>query len=38
MIVSMIGRMHHEVVDCPDPTALAGFYSALRGLPVRIVP
>jgi catechol 2,3-dioxygenase-like lactoylglutathione lyase family enzyme len=34
MIVSMIGRMHHVVVDCPDPDALAGFYSALLGLPV----
>ena len=34
MIVSMIGRMHHVVVDCPDPAALAGFYSALLGLPV----
>jgi catechol 2,3-dioxygenase-like lactoylglutathione lyase family enzyme len=30
----MIGRMHHVVVDCPDPDALAGFYSALLGLPV----
>ncbi len=34
MIVSMIGRMHHVVVDCPYPAALAGFYSALPGLPV----
>lgn len=34
MIVTMIGRMHHVVVDCPDPSALAGFYSALLGLPV----
>ncbi len=31
---SMIGRMHHVVVDCPDPAAVAGFYSALLGLPV----
>jgi catechol 2,3-dioxygenase-like lactoylglutathione lyase family enzyme len=30
----MIGRCHHVVIDCPDPTALAGFYSALFGLPV----
>jgi catechol 2,3-dioxygenase-like lactoylglutathione lyase family enzyme len=30
----MIGRMHHVVLDCPDPVALAGFYSALLGLPV----
>jgi catechol 2,3-dioxygenase-like lactoylglutathione lyase family enzyme len=32
--VAMIGRMHHVVLDCPDPMALAGFYSALLGLPV----
>jgi catechol 2,3-dioxygenase-like lactoylglutathione lyase family enzyme len=30
----MIGRMHHVVLDCPDPAALAAFYSALLGLPV----
>ncbi len=30
----MIGRMHHVVLDCPDPGALADFYSALLGLPV----
>ncbi len=30
----MIGRMHHVVLDCPDPDALAAFYSALFGLPV----
>ena len=29
MIESMIGRMHHVVLDCPDPAALAAFYSAL---------
>ena len=34
MISSMIGRMHHVVLDCPDPAALAVFYSALLGLPV----
>ena len=34
MIGSMIGRMHHVVLDCPDPAALAGFYSALLGLTV----
>ena len=34
MIASMIGRMHHVIVDCPEPTALAEFYSALLGLPV----
>jgi catechol 2,3-dioxygenase-like lactoylglutathione lyase family enzyme len=30
----MIGRMHHVVLDCPDPDALAAFYSELLGLPV----
>lgn len=30
----MIGRLHHVVVDCPDPPALAAFYSELLGLPV----
>lgn len=30
----MIGRMHHVVLDGPDPAALAGFYSLLLGLPV----
>jgi catechol 2,3-dioxygenase-like lactoylglutathione lyase family enzyme len=30
----MIGRLHHTIVDCPDPAALAQFYSALLGLPV----
>jgi catechol 2,3-dioxygenase-like lactoylglutathione lyase family enzyme len=30
----MIGRAHHVTVDCPDPRALARFYSELLGLPV----
>ena len=30
----MIGRMHHVVLDCPDPRALATFYSALLGRPI----
>lgn len=30
----MIGRLHHIVLDCPDPSALAGFYSRLLGQPV----
>jgi len=34
MIGTMIGRMHHVVLDGPDPAALAAFYSALLGLPV----
>jgi catechol 2,3-dioxygenase-like lactoylglutathione lyase family enzyme len=27
----MHGRLHHVILDCPDPHALAGFYSALLG-------
>ncbi|MBO0867335.1 MAG: VOC family protein [Micromonosporaceae bacterium] len=30
----MIGRLHHAILDCPDPAALARFYSQLLGLPV----
>ncbi|MGI8577645.1 MAG: VOC family protein [Nocardioidaceae bacterium] len=30
----MIGRLHHVILDCPDPAALADFYSELLGLPV----
>lgn len=30
----MIERRHHVVIDCPDPVALAAFYSELMGLPV----
>jgi catechol 2,3-dioxygenase-like lactoylglutathione lyase family enzyme len=30
----MIGRLHHVVIDCPDPQVLAEFYSALLGLPI----
>ncbi len=30
----MIGRCHHVVIDCPDPAALAEFYSVLIGLPI----
>ncbi len=30
----MIGRLHHVVIDCPDPSALARFYSQLLGLSV----
>jgi catechol 2,3-dioxygenase-like lactoylglutathione lyase family enzyme len=32
--LTVIGRMHHVVIDCPDPAALAAFYSELLGLPV----
>ena len=27
----MIGRLHHVIIDCPDPTALASFYAQLTG-------
>ena len=30
----MIGRMHHVIIDCPDPGGLAAFYSELLGLPI----
>jgi catechol 2,3-dioxygenase-like lactoylglutathione lyase family enzyme len=30
----MIGRLHHTIIDCPDPSRLAEFYSALLGKPV----
>ncbi|MEV8503569.1 VOC family protein [Actinoplanes sp. NPDC051475] len=29
-----IGRLHHVILDCPDPGALAAFYSRLLGLPI----
>jgi catechol 2,3-dioxygenase-like lactoylglutathione lyase family enzyme len=30
----VLGRLHHVVIDCPDPPALAAFYGELLGLPV----
>jgi catechol 2,3-dioxygenase-like lactoylglutathione lyase family enzyme len=30
----MIGRLHHVVIDCPDPAALASFYAELTGMPI----
>jgi len=30
----VIGRLHHVVLDCPDPHGLAAFYSELLGQPV----
>ena len=30
----MIGRLHHVVLDCPDPALLGAFYSALLGQPI----
>jgi len=32
--VQVIGRMHHVIIDCPDPAAMAAFYSELLGQPV----
>jgi catechol 2,3-dioxygenase-like lactoylglutathione lyase family enzyme len=29
-----IGRLHHIILDCPDPMALATFYSRLLGMPI----
>src|SRR4051794_16846275 len=29
-----IGRMHHVILDTPDPAGLAEFYSAVLGLPI----
>lgn len=29
-----VGRAHHVIYDCPDPMALAEFYSRLLGLPI----
>jgi catechol 2,3-dioxygenase-like lactoylglutathione lyase family enzyme len=30
----MLGRLHHLIVDCPDPAELARFYAALLGQPI----
>jgi catechol 2,3-dioxygenase-like lactoylglutathione lyase family enzyme len=30
----MLGRLHHVVLDCADPAALARFYSTLLGQPI----
>jgi catechol 2,3-dioxygenase-like lactoylglutathione lyase family enzyme len=30
----MRGRLHHVIVDCPEPAELARFYSALLGQPI----
>jgi catechol 2,3-dioxygenase-like lactoylglutathione lyase family enzyme len=30
----MIGRLHHLIVDCPDPPALAAFYAEILGQPI----
>jgi catechol 2,3-dioxygenase-like lactoylglutathione lyase family enzyme len=33
-MAGMIGRLHHVILDCRDPLALASFYSALLGQPI----
>ena len=33
-IYAVIGRVHHFVLDCPEPRALARFYSELLGDPI----
>jgi catechol 2,3-dioxygenase-like lactoylglutathione lyase family enzyme len=33
-MATMIGRLHHLVIDCPDPLGLAAFYSGLLGQPI----
>ena len=30
----VIGRLHHVILDCPDPRTLARFYSELLGEPI----
>ena len=30
----MIGRLHHVILDCPDPQKLAAFYATLLGRPI----
>jgi len=30
----MLGRLHHVILDCPDPRGLARFYSALLNHPI----
>lgn len=34
IIGRMHGRLHHVILDCPDPRALALFYSALLNHPI----
>jgi catechol 2,3-dioxygenase-like lactoylglutathione lyase family enzyme len=33
-MAAMIGRLHHVIFDCPDPSALAAFYAELLGQPI----
>lgn len=32
--MTVYGRLHHVILDCPDPKALAEFYSALLNQPI----
>ena len=32
--MAAIGRLHHLILDCPDPTACAMFYSRLLGMSI----
>ena len=34
IIESMCGRLHHVILDCPEPRELAHFYSTLLGQPI----
>jgi catechol 2,3-dioxygenase-like lactoylglutathione lyase family enzyme len=34
IFVIVYGRLHHVILDCPDPKALAEFYSALLDQPI----
>jgi catechol 2,3-dioxygenase-like lactoylglutathione lyase family enzyme len=33
-ISEVIGRLHHTIVDAPNPTTTAAFWSAVLGLPI----
>ena len=34
MVTMPIGRLHHVILDCPDPLAMAAFYRDLLGQPI----
>ncbi len=36
-MTNVIGRLHHVVLDCPNPRELARFYSLLLGDPITYV-
>ena len=33
-MAAMIGRLHHVIIDAPEPEVLAAFWSALLGQPI----